>query len=297
MGNDSSVVFTSVVLTFFVLTGVVYIDQNHDIVNKKQAPISTRRSVLRKGCSSLDSDGPKPVIFLSTDSSESEIIWKVVGDYTGEGKDSNLHEFTKADSPEMDLFNHVEVKDGQTWLLNFMCEKQKEEPESQFVGVDWNPLPNSFFSETSIKGLKHLVSSSNPPVKVIRIRRNNPLDAVISHQTSNRDSKISLSTDFLVTGLSTFTKDEDSYDKVLEDLKIPHIHVSYEKLFQTYHASEWQRILHFLDIEKRVTYKKVGRYAEQVIQKNQRQNHREILKNYDEVKHALSGTGFEGLLH
>jgi len=296
ISNDNNVAFTSIVLTVFVLMGVVYIDHNHGQVNKVQSSNLTQRSVLRKGCSSLDSDGPKPVIFLSMDSSESEVIWKVIGDYTGEGKGSNLHEFTKAGSSGMDLFNQVEGSDGAHWLLDFMCEKQKEEPESRFVGLDWKPLPHSFFSETSINGLKLLVNSSNPPVKVIRIRRN-PLDVVISQQRAKLDSKIMLATDFLVTGLATFTKDEDSYDKVLEDMNIPHIHVSYEKLFQTYHAAEWQRILHFLDIEKRVTFKKVGRIADQVIERSQDRNHREILTNYDEVKHALSGTGFEGLLH
>jgi len=294
--NDNNVAFTSIVLTAFVLMGVVYIDHNHGQVNRVQPSNLTQRSVLRKGCSSLDSDGPKPVIFLSTDSAESEVIWKVVGDYTGEGKGSNLHEFMEAGSPGMDLFHQIEGSDGAHRLLDFMCEKQKEEPESRFVGFDWKPLPNTFSSQTSINGLKLLANSSSSPVKVIRIRRN-PLDAVISQQMAKLDSKISLSTDFLVTGLATFTKDEDSYDKVLEDMNIPHIHVSYEKLFQTYSASEWQRILHFLDIEKRVTFKKVGRIADQVIERSQNRNHRKILKNYDEVKHALTGTGFEGLLH
>ena len=87
-------------------------------------------------------------------------------------------------------------------------------------------------------------------------------------------------------------------DELLEQLKVPTVHVSYDKLFfdadET--ADEWMKIFRFLGVgpQKGLTLNDI-RHATTFAATSNR-DHRATLKDYDTIAMLLRGTEFEGLL-
>merc|ERR1712060_879913 len=53
---------------------------------------------------------------------------------------------------------------------------------------------------------------------------------------------ITLRTEHLLENLEYLTKVEDSVDKLLMKMNIPHIHVTYENLYHSNNAKEWNKL-------------------------------------------------------
>lgn len=96
--------------------------------------------------------------------------------------------------------------------------------------------------------------------------------------------------------LDTMSQDEDNVDALLDDLNVPHLHVTYDKLYHADNADEWLRIFEFLGVgpAQDLTLEHVK--SAMGMEPTSGVHHREKVSNFDELKKALQGTGFEVLL-
>jgi hypothetical protein len=79
-------------------------------------------------------------------------------------------------------------------------------------------------------------------------------------------------------------------------MSVPHVQVSYEKLYHQDNAEEWMQIFRFLGVGPGtgLTRQQVDDVAHEFTASP---HHRESNYNYDEVEKVLKGTRFENLLH
>jgi hypothetical protein len=147
----------------------------------------------------------------------------------------------------------------------------------------------------------------------VRSKRN-PLDVLISREKHHKfdvshhctekqcqqqhlNKRMELSADKLLHMLEEMTAQDAELDDVLERLNVPHIQVSFEKLYHADSAEEWMRIFHFLGVgpAQDLTIDKVQAAMEHLPTSNPK--HEDTLMNYDEIVSVLKGTEFEEFLH
>ena len=280
--------------------------------SKHAAPVCTLDA------STSTKKAPVPVILMSLGRSGSSATWQVLGELTGLA--THASELTgSSEQQNQEFFSHIEHHAHGSWALKWLCHEQKKHPEAGIVGFQWKPFGATLLSEQSIGALKMIAESSDPNIKVVRLRRN-LLDKTLSaykHRVGDHvpahcligdeecvrihtEAMMGLepSIDFLMEQLYKDYEEEALVDKLLVDMNVSHIQVTYEALyFGDDMADEWMRIFEFLgvgptngltkdDIENAMGLASTGNLP-----------HKEALVNFREVRNALLNTPFEKLLH
>lgn len=285
--------------------------------NKNQEDLgledSAFRELVKDGC--LNAGGPVPYILMSRGRSGSGSTWQIIGNLTGMETPSNEYTGASADASQ-EFFDLIGGEDGGLWMLRNLCRKQRLYPESGVVGFKWKPFANTIHSPGAYSGLERIARSAKPAIKVVRNQRN-VLDVEISRVKHNRtgvpahcmtgdveclqkhkdmDSTLHLPTERLVDILQEMTREEDDVSALLLEMKVPHVNVSYEKLYHDEDAEEWMRIFRFLGVgpAKHLTRQGVQKAMAHV--DTSIQSHEDTLSNFDTVREVLKGTQFEDLL-
>jgi len=286
--------------------------------HKKSSPCPDI-SKLRETC--LDPEGPQPYVLMTLGRSGSGSTWQVIGNLTGYETPSN--EYTGSGPAKSEnFFQKNSGADNDRWLLRYLCSKQLTYPEAAVVGFKWKPF-DTIFSPSAQAAFRRMASLKRPEIKVVRSRRN-LLDVVISkHKHSIFDSKIAaahcrkgdskciekgrkastgleLPTETLLDTLQEYETLENKVDELLMKMKIPHVQVTYERLYYNGDdTSEWRKIFKFLGVgpahSKDLTRRHLEGAMEHVATSIPMQN--VTLKNFYAVSKILKGTEFEGLLH
>jgi len=258
---------------------------------------------------------PQPVILLSLGRSGSSATWQVMGNLTG--KVTPSIEYTGSNTKQsIAFFDKIPPNDHGNWLLKYMCVQQSQHPTAGLIGFKWKPVPNTFFRRASLDALKVVAYSHNPQIKVVRSRRN-LLDVMISkekHRIGHAEAHcaktdnacirehlelgtgLRLPTENLLAELKRITAEEDQVDHLLEELGVPHVKVTFEKLYYSDDAEEWLRLFRFLGTgpTEGLTRNDVQDAMAHAATHNPQ--HNVTLGNYHEVRELLMGTEFESLL-
>jgi len=273
---------------------------------------------------------PIPVILVSKGRSGSSSTWQVLSKLTGHC--STVHEYTGGNSvEEIAFFSRIKPGDNGNWILNNLCEQQiKYSDKGGIIGFQWKPFHKGIKKEDKsldgLDGLKMIAHHTNPQIKIVRSRRN-PLDIILSHQkwrllnlngfknrahgyahcSSNNTAcinahkkygtNIHLTPETILDKLRTMIMVEERVDRNLEDLNVPHIKVSYEKLYHSNDAEEWMRIFRFLERGpgSNLSKKKLEEAMEHA--GTGIPSHNVSISNYKEIWNTLMGTELEHLLH
>ena len=231
-------------------------------------------------------------------------------EYTGGNTDKQMEFFSK--------------HEDERWLIDLLCQRRRQYPSAGIIGMKWKLVPE-LLSLSGVKyALRFITDSHDPSVKVIRLRRN-PLDVLISrhkHTVADSDPKtklkahcrkgdkcidkwlkassgLHLPTKYLLKDLHDTVRSEDTVDKFLVRRGVPHLPVTYERLYSGDETAieEWQNVFEFL-----------GRGPAEGLTIEQLRNsqstlvthyafHNQTLANYEEVRKVLKGTKYQGLLH
>jgi hypothetical protein len=99
-----------------------------------------------------------------------------------------------------------------------------------------------------------------------------------------------------VEGSTQLTEREDAVDRLLKQLGVPHVKVSFDELCYGNGAEEWMRIFRFLGKGPRenLTRDQVQEAMRHAATHNT--HHNVTLGNYEQVRKLLTGTEFESLL-
>jgi len=260
-------------------------------------------------------EAPLPVVLITLGRSGSSSTWQVMGELTG--KVTRSVEHTGKNSLQSSrFFSKIDPGDNGNWMLGYMCYRQSKYPDAGVVGFKWKPHARSFFSHASQDALRTIAYSHSPQIKVVRSRRN-LLDVIISmekhrigrpnaHCAKDDEDCIKkhlalgtgliLPTKNLQAALRRKKKEEDDVDRLLEELGVPHIKVSFEKLYYSDDAEEWMRIFRFLGVgpTEALTREQVQDAMAHAATHNPL--HNVTLGNYHEVRECLVGTEFESML-
>ena len=267
------------------------------------------------GC--LDVHGPQPYILLTRGRSGSGSTWQIIGNLTGyETPNDRPTGGTAVQSKKF-----FDGKDTDDWLHEIFCTRQEAYPKAGIVGFKWKPF-DEFFSRGGQAGLQTIATLNEPQIKIVRNKRN-MLDVIISsykhkvydsavtaqhcrvddpecaQRAKEASMGLQLPTKKLLEKLRKDKEDEDKIDEMLVEMKVPHVQVTYEKLYfdEDGGVSEWMKIFKFLGIGPGdgLTKKKLNSAMEHVA--TNIPSHSVTLGNYEEVKKVLEKTEFEGLLH
>ena len=268
----------------------------------------------------LDPKGPKPYILLARGRSGSGSTLQVLGTLTGQDIPGD-HEYAGENPKQLEqFFRKIGPNDGGKWILDDLCEQQRKHPEAGLVAFKWKPYGEATFSPAALAGFDLISRAVDPPIKVVRLRRN-LLDNYISDRKHERakiishckvgskgykaciekhkqvGSNLTLSVKDLVEFLETETLQEDKVDELLVNMSVPHVQVTYEKLYHQGDAEEWMKIFQFLGVGPGtgLTREQVDGIMTHAWTSSP--HHRESIFNFEEVKKALEGTRFESLLH
>ena len=279
-----------------------------------------------RSCDLIDARWGTPTILISLGRSGSSATWQLMsgmtGNYTfratedtGSSTESSVHLFTEVLEPD---------SDGKCWIQDFLCRHQRDNrvraegglPTAGLYGFKWKPYASTFGSMKSIEALRWL--SRNPHVKVV-VNRRNPLDVIISRYKHrdrrvaahcavgdvdcselHRNAKPTLSTKRgrLVNLIGDIIEESDNADRLLDDLRVPHVDVSYERLYLAPDiAVEWRRLFSFLGVGR----SDEGLTSTDLISRMEHQatSDRSIrgkVRNYEEVEEILRGTEYEKFL-
>jgi hypothetical protein len=271
---------------------------------------------LRPTC--LDPDGPVPYVLLTLGRSGSGSTWQIIGNLTG--LETPSEEYTGSGPTESArFFARNSGPDNDRWMMRNLCGKQLRHPGAGVVGFKWKPF-DTIFSDSAGAALRTVAALDRPRIAVVRSRRN-LLDVVISkqkHAPGNVRSSahclkgdedclkrqieagtgLVLPTDDLLDKLRTWNRLEEGVDKLLEELGVPHVAVTYERLYYGGDdTSEWMRIFRFLGVGpgEGLTRERLEGAMEHVATHHPSRN--ATLANYAEVAEVLRGTEFEELLH
>jgi len=268
--------------------------------------------------STNEEKAPVPVILMCLSRSGSSATWQIMGELTGRATQAN--ELTGSrENQNRRFFSHMELHNHGNWAMRWLCQEQEKYPDAGMVGFQWKPYGGTFLSEPSLGALKMIAVSHDPSIKVVRLRRN-LLDKAISdykhatyknvpsHCKIGHEKCISkhqeamaglrLPVDVLMKSLYKDYEEEALVDKILVDLHVPHIQVSYEKLyFGEDIAQEWMRIFKFLGVGPTEGLKKEEIFDSMSLAPTGNAIHNETLQNYHEIRDALLNTIFENLLH
>ena len=267
----------------------------------------------------VEEGGPVPVALVTMGRSGSSSIWQVMGTLTGEETPSV--EYTGSDAKQSRNFFDTVVRenDNGNWALKYMCQKQIKYPDAGVVGFKWKPFKDTFLSEKSLAALRMIAGSHNPQIKIVRSKRNG-LDRTLSvykHRNNHAPAHCKVGDQACIEahikaaqGLKVPVEDmmmrlEQEYeaeimvDRVLQELGVPHVYVSFDELFHGDNiAKEWARIFAFLGVgpkEDSLTTEMVEKAMMHAATHSP--YHNETIENYEEVRDALMGTKFENLLH
>jgi len=274
-------------------------------------------SQFRETC--LDPHGPQPYILMTLGRSGSGSTWQVIGNLTG--FETPSQEYTGGGPAKSERFFEKHAgNNNDRWLLVNLCSKQLNFPEAGVVGFKWKPF-ETIFSPPAQAGLRRVASLKRPEILVVRSRRN-LLDVIISkYKHSIYDGQVAaahclkgdekcitkgikastgleLPIDNLLETLREYQTLEDKVDKMLKDMKIPHVQVTYEKLYYNGDdTSEWMKIFKLLGVgpAKGLTRKQLEGAMEHVATHAPTQ--KATLKNFQNVSKLLEGTEFQSLLH
>lgn len=273
-------------------------------------------TTVTKSC--LDANGPQPFILMSIGRSGSGSTFQILTNLTG--KESPAEEYTGSNpinSKRFLIASKTTSDGGSFWVTDNLCKKQTRYPDAGIVGFKWKPW-KSIYSPAALNGLKFIAQSQNPTVKIVRLRRN-LLDvylSIIEHRlqgvnkahcaTGDEEcfrkhreagTNVTISVDDTLEYLESMTKQEDDVDALLDDMNVPHVHVTYDKMYHTDTAEEWMKVFAFLGVgpEEGLTRQQVSNAMGMKPTSNPR--HKDSVFNFDELREALTGTKYEGLLH
>jgi LPS sulfotransferase NodH len=139
-------------------------------------------------------------------------------------------------------------------------------------------------------------------IRVVHLVRRNHLDVLISYavkakigqahllsgQSVTDEPKVELATGSLVRRLEWLRTKQNIARKLLNWCGLPHMEIAYEDLLRD--QAHFRLVWDFLSIQY------VGDMPEPTILKIRKGRHRDVISNYDEVKAALAGSKFAGLL-
>jgi len=274
---------------------------------------------LKYGINEEGKIAPIPVILVTLGRSGSSSIWQVIGTLTGEETPSE--EYTGSDVALSCAFFDTVVpeNDDGAWAREHLCQKQIQNPDAGVVGFKWKPFKETFFSDKSLAALRMIAGSHNPQIKIVRSKRNG-LDRTLSiykHRKNDPPAHcmvgdqacikahikaaqgLKVPVEDMMMRLEQEYEDELMVDRVLLELAVPHVYVSFDELFHGDNiAKEWARIFEFLGVgpkEDSLTTEMVEKAMMHAATNSL--YHNETIENYEEVRDALMGTKFENLLH
>jgi hypothetical protein len=266
----------------------------------------------------LNPDGPVPVALVTLGRSGSSSIWQVMGTLTGQ--ETHSVEYTGSDLKTSKQFLDLwQDDDNGNWALKYMCKKQEEFSTAGIVGFKWKPFKDTFLHSKSLAALRMIAGTHNPQIKVVRSKRNGldraisiykhrqsggaPAHCKVGHQRcieahQKAASGLIMPIDNMMERLEKEFEEELMVDRVLQELGVPHVYVSFDELFYGQNvATEWARIFEFLGVGP--TDDLTVPMVEQAMMHAATSNpfHNQTIANFDEVSAALMGTKFEKWLH
>ncbi len=273
----------------------------------------------------LEEGGPLPVVFLVNGRSGSTNTWGALSTLAG-GK-SPIGEHTGQNRVTgIDFVGNMTTKEeGYWWMSEFLCEFSKVYCDKPLAGIKWKPFMETW-DMPAAQGFLDLVANfslNGHKMKLIFMSRNQ-LDVLLSnikhrrmkHKYGGRifahcepddelclkehkeaSEAIKLPTEGLVQELKKMYDGLEYFEKSLNESGIDYYRTYYEKLYNSGDAEEWMNIFKYLGRgpTKDLTMDEVNDSMPFALTTSK--THREMLKNYDEVKEALAGTDFAHLLH
>ena len=263
---------------------------------------------------------PVPMILMGLGRSGTASAFEVMSKLSGNGQ-TKMIELTGSSTRKSEMFfDEMNDDSNGEWMVEFLCEQQRQYPDAGVVGFKWKPF-ETVFGEKSRRSLDLLSRLDDPQIKVVRSRRN-LLDVLISrhkHKYSKMGkgalhahcrksdveclqkhleagSRLELPTVRLVGKLRELHDMEARTDNLLRELNVPAVHVSFERLFGAVDPTdEWGRVFSHLGIAvHNLTAKRIEQAAHAA---TSLPHHNDTLANYNDVRQTLFGTEFELLLH
>ena len=266
---------------------------------------------------------PIPVIAISLGRSGSSSTWQILGNLTGEeSPHDEKNEYTGGNFDKNKEF--FKNNKDETWLIDVMCERMMNRPSAGIVGFKWKLEPR-MLKWPGVKAAFRFLKDTRalPSIKIVRSRRNLLDFTISSYKRSAKklpphcrktdtdcveklhaaSSGITLPTKGLVRSLRQKTKKENAVDKYLVRSGIPHVSVTYERLYGNIFGdneaavAEWRRVFEFVGRgpTRELTFAQLQHATGK--QATNYPFHNITLQNYEEVRKTLAGTEFEGLLH
>jgi hypothetical protein len=274
-------------------------------------------------CDLVDDRYGTPTILMSLGRSGSSVTWQLMSGMTGNHTFRATEDTGSSTERSHRLFDDFLESgiDGKCWIQEFLCRHQEDNrarvrdglPYAGLYGFKWKPYASTFGSIRSVEALDWL--SRNPHVKVVHNVRN-PLDVIISRykhrdrsvaahcgvgddacSESHRNAKPTLSTKEgrLIHLIDDIVDETDGADRLLDSHRVPHVDVSYERLYLVDDiAVEWRRLFSFLGVgptdERLTSADLISRMEHQATSDR---SIRDKIRNYDEVEEILRGTEYE----
>jgi hypothetical protein len=280
-------------------------------------------------CNLRDSSLGTPTILISFGCSGSSATWQLMSAMTGNYTFEATEDTGSSTKKSLDIFNNIfnQSLHGKCWIRQLLCTRQhhnrqrRDDGQSMagIYGFKWKPYFVTFGSNKSIEALQWL--SHNSHVRVVNNRRN-LLDVIISrykHEdrsvrshctvgdddciTKHKSAKPTLPTrkgGRLINILESLEEETNHADQLLDEYNVPHIDVSYEKLYTSHDiAIEWKRLFTFLGVgptsmNDQLTSKELIANMEHAATSSL--SFRDKVQNYDEVVNILHGTEYEKYL-
>jgi hypothetical protein len=276
-----------------------------------------------RSCDLIDDKWGTPTILISLGRSGSSATWQIMSGMTGNHTFRATEDTGSSTEKSNRLFDDFleNETDGKCWIQDFLCRHQEENrdrerdglPMAGLYGFKWKPYASTFGSIRSIEALDWL--SRNPHVRVVHNVRN-PLDVIISRykhrdrsvaahcgvgddacSESHRNAKPTLSTKKgrLMHLIDEIIEETNNADRLLGLHRVPHVDVSYERLYLVDDiAVEWRRLFSFLGVglsDERLT--SADLIARMEHQATSDRSIRGKIRNYEEVEEILRGTEYE----
>ena len=279
-----------------------------------------------------DSSLGTPTILISLGRSGSSATWQLMSAMMGNHTFEATEDTGSSTEKSLDIFNNIfnQSLHGKCWIRQLLCthqhhNRQRRDDGQSMAGIygfKWKPYFITFGSNKSIEALQWL--SHNSHVKVVNNRRN-LLDVVISrykHEdgsvrshctvgdddclTKHESARPTLPTrkNRLINILESLEEETNHADRLLDEYNVPHIDVSYERLYTSRDiAVEWNRLFAFLGVgpasssmknDHRLTSEELIANMEHAATSSL--SLRDKVQNYDEVVNILHGTEYEKYL-
>ena len=260
---------------------------------------------------------PQPTVLVSKGRSGSTPTWQIMGNLTGMETLYHL-EYTGQNVRQQNKF--FAVHKDRTWFIDLICDRRRVYRNAGIVGLKWKLFPMHFHFSGVQDTFRLIAQNKQPGVKVVYLTRN-PLDRHISiykHAHKGKrlaahcrkdggcldewleaSSRIVLPTFGLLRALRKATKENEEVEQFLTRMNVPHVSLSYEKLYggDTAAVEEWKRIFQFLGqgpTDELTLEQLQGAMSTEVTFYKW---HNKTLANYEQVRNVLMGTEFESLLH